>query len=248
MMQPAQPQPQTPQQRYIPPQADGKATASMVLGILSVTCFGLLAGIPAVILGHISRKNIRESRGRLTGDGKALAGMIMGYVSIALVPVILIIAAIAIPSLLRSRMAANSSAAASTIRTVNTAQVEYLTRFNAGYAKDLATLGSGGGDCSSSGYPSAQHACMIDGILGSPTCTGANWCAKTGYKFSMTAICDSTLGCAGYVITATPLNPGATGLQDFCAASDAVVRSRRGPPLSDPLDSEDACKRWQPVL
>ncbi|MBZ5532955.1 MAG: DUF4190 domain-containing protein [Acidobacteriia bacterium] len=49
------------------PPTDGKATASLVLGILSVTCLWIFAGIPAVVLGHMSRKKIQESMGRLKG-------------------------------------------------------------------------------------------------------------------------------------------------------------------------------------
>jgi type II secretory pathway pseudopilin PulG len=57
----------------------------------------------------------------------ALAGLITGYISVAVIPVILIIAAIAIPSLLRSRQVAQESAAVSNLRTINTAEVTYLS-------------------------------------------------------------------------------------------------------------------------
>src|SRR5438309_11422719 len=46
-------------------QTDGKATASLILGILSVLCLSIFAGIPAIILGHMSKANIRRSMGRL---------------------------------------------------------------------------------------------------------------------------------------------------------------------------------------
>jgi hypothetical protein len=80
-------------------------------------------GIPAVILGHLSRSAIRQSMGRLKGEGMALAGLITGYISIAVIP-ILILMAIAIPSLLRSRQAANESAAIASLRTINSAEAE----------------------------------------------------------------------------------------------------------------------------
>jgi len=54
---------------------------SLVLGILSLLCLGLITGIPAIICGHISRKNIRNSDGVLQGSGMALAGLICGYVA-----------------------------------------------------------------------------------------------------------------------------------------------------------------------
>ena len=65
-----------------PPQNDGKAIASLVLGILSlVGCFGALAGIPAIILGFMSRRDIARSGGTMGGDGLALGGIITGILS-----------------------------------------------------------------------------------------------------------------------------------------------------------------------
>src|SRR5438552_2171811 len=76
---PAPPQQQNypPAQAYAgPPQTDGKAMASLILGILSVLCGSFITGIPAVILGHMSKTNIKRSLGRLKGDGMATAGLI----------------------------------------------------------------------------------------------------------------------------------------------------------------------------
>jgi Tfp pilus assembly protein PilE len=121
------------------PETDGKAIGSLVCGIASVTIFSILAGIPAIILGHISRSDIRKSEGRLKGEGLALAGLIMGYISLAIIPLILIIAAIAIPSLLRSRQAAHEAAAVLTLRTISSAEESYRATANGrfGQIKDL---------------------------------------------------------------------------------------------------------------
>ena len=70
---------------------------SLVLGILSLVCFGLFAGIPAVICGHAARSKVRQSQGALTGEGMALAGLILGYVGTILTS-ISIIAAILVPN------------------------------------------------------------------------------------------------------------------------------------------------------
>src|SRR5229473_2261001 len=64
---------------------DGKAVVSLILGILAIFPFSIFAGIPAVVLGHISRSSIARSMGRLKGEGMALAGLIMGYLSVALI-------------------------------------------------------------------------------------------------------------------------------------------------------------------
>jgi type II secretory pathway pseudopilin PulG len=236
------------QRYYGPQQTDGKAVGSLILGILAIFPFGLLAGIPAVVLGHLSKSSIARSMGRLKGDGMATAGLIMGYASVALIPLILIIAAIAIPSLLRARMAANESGAVSTVRTVNTAQMTYASSYpDKGYAVDLATLGPGSeGSCTSPGYPSASHACLLDEVLAGPSCTAGSWCAKGGYRFNTTATCGSDGVCSGYVITATAAVPGSTGSQSFCSTADAVIRVHRSGPVLRPLTMEE-CQAWPAI-
>ena len=112
------------------PQTDGKAIGSLVCGIASVTIFSIIAGIPAIILGHISRSEIRKSEGWLKGEGLALAGLIMGYISLAIIPLILIIAAIALPGLIRGQQAAHEAAAVSTLWRINTAEETYRLTSN----------------------------------------------------------------------------------------------------------------------
>ena len=81
------------------------------------------------------------------------------------VAIILIIAAIAIPNLLRARIAANESSAASGIRTINTAEVQYYTNYGTiGYAKAMADLGDAAGTCATA-VPVATNACLIDNNL-----------------------------------------------------------------------------------
>ena len=123
------------------PQTDGKAIGSLVCGIASVTIFSIIAGIPAIILGHISRSEIRKSEGRLKGEGLALAGLIMGYVSIAIIPVILIIATIAIPSLIRARQAAHEAAAVSTLWKINAAEETYKLTSNGRFGQMTDLIG-----------------------------------------------------------------------------------------------------------
>src|ERR1022692_4576001 len=70
----------------------------------------------------------------------ALTGLIFGYAGVSCLP-ILIIAAIAIPNLLRSRMAANEASAVGSIRTINVAAINYSSTFGKGYPTTLAALG-----------------------------------------------------------------------------------------------------------
>src|SRR5215813_466009 len=95
------------------------------------------------------------------------------------VAIILIIAAIAIPSLLRSRMAANDSSAASTIRTLNTAEVSYLTAYpTKGYAQSLTSLGPNAIDCTVPANVDSTHSCLIDNLVGCAQAVGP--CPKSG--------------------------------------------------------------------
>ncbi|HSE08927.1 MAG TPA: DUF4190 domain-containing protein [Nocardioidaceae bacterium] len=67
---------------YATPQTNQKALWSMILGILSLVCCGLLAGIPALILGNSAQKEIAASGGAQTGAAMAKAGVILGWISI----------------------------------------------------------------------------------------------------------------------------------------------------------------------
>jgi type II secretory pathway pseudopilin PulG len=247
-----QPYAQVPQYQQQVAPTDGKATASLVCGILSILCFGILTGIPAIILGHVSRGNIQRSGGRLQGGGMALAGLILGYASVAVS--VLVIAAIMIPNLLKARITANESTAKSTLRTINTSQVTYSTTYpDKGYAPDLATLGSGeNSSCGSGG--TAEHACLIDSPLGNSSCTAGSWCVKGQYRYSVSATRDcedtsgnsqgsSTANC-GYVVVATPVS-SAAGTRSFCSTADAVLRERSGT-ISQPISVEE-CSGWPPV-
>jgi type IV pilus assembly protein PilA len=195
----------------------GKATASLICGILGLTIFSILTAIPAIIFGHMSRKEIRESGGRLKGDGMALAGMIMGYIATGLVVLIvpiLIIAAIAIPNLLRSRMAANEASALGSVRTISVSNVTYSATYERGFAPSLLALGGSGEECKN---PSAERSCLIDDVLASGT--------KSGYNFAYEAADsdgDGTLD--KFWLRAAPSAPGSSGQSEFCMDESGVIR------------------------
>jgi hypothetical protein len=75
----------------------GLAIASMVLGIMSVTCFSFFAGLPAIILGHVAHGRARRDPAQYGGAGMAIAGFVMGYVSLLLF--LLIFPAMFLPAL-----------------------------------------------------------------------------------------------------------------------------------------------------
>ena len=138
------------------------------------------------------------------------------------VAIILIIAAIAIPNLMRSRIAANDAAAASTIRTVNTSEVTYSTTYpTVGYAADLKTLGPGvATGCPATG-PTSTAACLLDSVLGSPASTGTTPATKDAFKYLITGI--GAAPTTDYVASAIPTGTS-FGDKAYCSDADVVVR------------------------
>jgi prepilin-type N-terminal cleavage/methylation domain-containing protein len=125
------------------------------------------------------------------------------------VAIILIIAAMAIPNLLRSRMAANEASAVGSVRTINTSAVVYASTYqDIGFPTTLASLG-GVEPCTAS---SAQ-ACLLDQVLAAGT--------KGGYTFVWTG--DGNTPSVGYVIDATPVSVGTTGQRMFCSNESGVI-------------------------
>ena len=136
------------------------------------------------------------------------------------VAIILIIAAIAIPNLLRARMAANESSAVASIRTITTGQVTYQTAYpGTGFAGTLLALG---GPLGAACVPAVANACLIDSVLannGNPANSG-----KSGYSFTTGTGTIAGGVNVGYTVVAKPLTVNQTGIRAFCAEEDAVVR------------------------
>jgi hypothetical protein len=156
---------------------------------------------------------------------------------------ILVMAAIAIPNLLRAKIAANESSAVGTIRTIDTAQVTYSVTYpQRGFARDLATLGP---DPRGTGFESADHASLLDVTLANPSCTAGTPCTKSGYRFSITTQCSRQRVCKEFVAVGTPVtnNPGG---RNFCSTSDGIIRFQSGPPMTAAL-SASQCREWPPL-
>jgi prepilin-type N-terminal cleavage/methylation domain-containing protein len=126
------------------------------------------------------------------------------------VAIILIIAAIAIPNLLRSRMAANEASAVGSVRTINTSAVTYSSTYPAnGFPASLAALG-GASPC----VATAAQSCLLDAVLSGGT--------KSGYTFTWTG--DGNTPSVGYSVLATPVNVGTTGQRQFFSDQSGVIR------------------------
>src|SRR5256885_1594268 len=129
------------------------------------------------------------------------------------VAIILVIAAIAVPNYVSSRMAANESSAVGTLRTMNTALALYVATYpSVGYPATLMSLTDGG---TSPCTASATQACLIDVSLASGT--------KSGYTLVYTPDTSATIP-PGYTINADPISRGATGRRSFFTDQPGVIR------------------------
>jgi type IV pilus assembly protein PilA len=204
-----------------PTETSGKAIGSLICGVLF---FLFPIPIAAIILGHLSLADIRKSGGRLTGSGMATAGLVLGYMGLSVIP-ILIVAAIAIPNLLRARMAANEATAVGSLRTINTAAFAYSATYSNGFPPGLEAM---------SGIRGAKASCdqaqLIDPILASGQ--------KEGYAFSYVwtlpkgAQAQTPLpanGCTArggdsFQVNADPITRGTTGQRSFFTDETGVIR------------------------
>jgi prepilin-type N-terminal cleavage/methylation domain-containing protein len=159
------------------------------------------------------------------------------------VAIILIIAAIAIPNLIRSRIAANNSAAASVIRSINTAQATYVSTYTTqGYADDLTKLGPGTAPCAAP-HPDSTNACLLDFVLG---CT-AQPCTRDAFRYNVAGV-GSGPPFDDYVVYGFPVGFG-MGSVDYCSSSDEVIRSQADDAAANttPITSTSTCKALPPI-
>ena len=124
------------------------------------------------------------------------------------VAIILIIAAIAVPNLLRSRMAANEASAAGSLRTIGTANITYSSTYG-GFAQTLAVLGGTAGN--------STAANLIDSVLAAATVSTA---PKAGYFFTYTAPAAPALT---YSAVGAPAAAQTSGVSTFCIDQTSVV-------------------------
>jgi type II secretory pathway pseudopilin PulG len=183
--------------------------------------------ILAIIFGHLSLSDIKKSAGRLQGRGLAITGLVLGYAGIAFIPVILIIAAIAIPSLLRAKIAANESMAAANIRAINQAEMQYQTTYaDVGVTCRLESLG-GSAPCS----PTPEHACLLDNRLA----TGV----RMGYSYELRRCTTEREGgpMVKYQVVARPTTANTTGVRMYCSDETGLIRSAPAGSIDDCLAS-----------
>lgn len=133
------------------------------------------------------------------------------------VAIILVIAAVAIPNLLRSRMSANEASAVASMRTIITSEIVYSSTYTVGFSADLLSLSDGGApsNCVPPAVPLASSACLLDASVASGT--------KSGYMFTYTATGGSGVNNA-FTLNADPVSSGASGQRHFYTDDSDVLR------------------------
>jgi type IV pilus assembly protein PilA len=146
------------------------------------------------------------------------------------VAIILIIAAIAIPNLIRSKMAANEASAVASIRTINTGEVVYSTTYNIPnlFSLTLADLGDAAGTCATVA-PIATNACLVDNNLASASVAPG----KSGYLFLYVS---PAPGAGTYTVTANAVTQGSTGVRGFFSDQTLVIRAKNPGPTATVAD------------
>lgn len=177
-----------------------------------------------------------KERGPASSRGFSLIELLI------VVAIILIIVAIAIPNLLRSRIAANEASAVENIRTITTASVVYNTTYQDGFPPNIGVLGNPG----SVAAANCDNSILIQQGLALPPNQ------QSGYKLAYTGgdgLSPQANGCAnpgfyGYLVTATPITVQVTGTRSFCSNEPANI-------FFDPTGitppTEAACMALQPL-
>jgi type IV pilus assembly protein PilA len=159
------------------------------------------------------------------------------------VAIILIIAAIAIPNMMRAKMSANDSSAAASVRSMVTGEMAYFATFpTVGYTNLLAL----GGGLNVACVPGTATACLIDSVLannGSPAGAG-----KSGYSFASTPINSGAIAGLNdqFLATGTPLG-ATTGIKAYCVIDDGIVRMQAAGTITV-VGSYAACQKLSSLL
>ncbi|MFZ0731989.1 MAG: DUF4190 domain-containing protein [Candidatus Sulfotelmatobacter sp.] len=200
------------------PETSGKAIFSLVSGILFLL---LPFSVCAVIFGHLSLYDIRQSTGRLTGRGLAIAGIVLGYLGVAFTAGVIGLGIyaqhVAKRTVAGGLIASNESSVVSALRTVNTAEIAYAQQHHEiGYTCSLSEL---------------------KGVWGISEDLAHG--RKHGYVFELR-------GCAGdkksgpvakYMLVAYPEMAKKPALPAFCSDESDVIRVARNGSAEDCLRS-----------
>lgn len=151
-------------------QASGLAITSLILGILSLVCFGFVTGIPAIICGHIAYSRARRSPQTYGGSGLAVAGFVLGYVGFFMT---FILVALFLPALSRAKERAQSIQCANQMKQIGLAFKTWALDHNGQYPFNVSTNSGGTLELCSPGPDgfdrnAAVHFSVLSNELSSP--------------------------------------------------------------------------------
>jgi type II secretory pathway pseudopilin PulG len=199
----------------------GMAIFSLVLGVLGFFTFGVVGvgAIVGIILAVVAMRKVREEPWQYGGRTLAIAGLALNITALATMVPIAIIAAIAIPNLLASRIAANEGAAVRALNTIASAEMVYQSTAGQGRYGSLQELESQG---------------LIDSALASGT--------KSGYRFTVEVVDSrgedlSSVSRPGFAVVGVPVDYRSSGRRSFYIDETAVLRG--GDNHGGPSTAED---------
>lgn len=175
----------------------GIAIASLVCGcFFIIPLLGFIFSVVAIVLGIIALSKISKNQEMYQGKGLAISGIVLGGLGILILPVIALLAAIAIPNLLRAKVSANDALAKSTIRTLSVASETYATANNGQFPLSIYDL------------TDAQ-----------PPYLNTSYCDQTisGYSY------ECNFDAKEYSFAATPENPGTSGTKEYIISTGGIM-------------------------
>ena len=197
----------------------GLAIASMVLSFLFIIpLLGFLFSLAAIILGIVALVKISNSKETLCGNGMAITGITVGAIGIFIIPIFALLAAIAIPNLLRARLSANEALAMATLRSINAAAQTYET-VNHHYPENFSVL-----TYADPPYLAKDYSLEV----------------TSGYKYQIPATLDQNT----FFATAVPEKKGTSGSRSFCVDDQGVLR---GDPDGDEIYTYQRCTMLDPA-
>ncbi|MFH1621914.1 MAG: DUF4190 domain-containing protein [Candidatus Omnitrophota bacterium] len=177
----------------------GLATTSLIFGCLAlIPLLGIFPALLAIILGIVALVKISNNKDTLKGNGLAISGIVLGAIGLIMLPIIAMLAAIAIPNLLRARHNANEAGAIYNMKVISTAAQSY-NAVNDRFPENISELA----------YADPPY-------INKELASGAQY----GYIFTIV----DTNSDNAFLATAIPKEKGVTGTRSFCATDDGVIK------------------------